>query len=227
MRCVILRRVSTVEQAQNGQGLEVQLQVCEEYASSNDLEVVAVYTDAGISGTKDIEDRAGMAQALRDIQNGLAEILVVAKLDRLARDLLIQESVLAAVRKAGGEVRSVAEPDVDSDDPTRKFIRQVLGAVAELERNMIRGRMMAGKAAKRAQGGFCGGSVPFGYRLSGGRVVEDRREQEILAFVRARGGQSLRSIGTQLVEAGYLPRSGAAAWNPNSIRQLARTAAQP
>jgi DNA invertase Pin-like site-specific DNA recombinase len=57
---------------------------------------------------------------------------------------------------------STSEPDIDGPDELRELIRNILGSVAGYERAVIRGRMMAGKAAKVASGGYGGGRPPFG-----------------------------------------------------------------
>lgn len=79
------------------------------------------------------------------------DVLVVWKLDRIARslhDLLATERRLKAV---GAGIRSLTEP-LDTSSPFGEFTFQVLGAVAQLERSMIRERVMAGQAAARARG---------------------------------------------------------------------------
>ena len=87
-----------------------------------------------MSGSNGIDQRRALGDALELISDGKAAGLVVYRLDRLARDLIIQETLLAEVRRLGGEVfsTSVAEAGYlndDPDDPSRKLIRQVLGAV--------------------------------------------------------------------------------------------------
>ena len=57
-------------------------------------------------------------------------VVLIEKLDRLARDLMIQESVIADLRKYGFELVSACEPDLMATDATRVLLRQMLGAVA-------------------------------------------------------------------------------------------------
>jgi len=127
-------------------------------------------------------------------------------------------------------VLSASEPDLDmdTDDPTKVLIRQIIGAVSQYERAVIRGRMVAGKAAKREKGGYLGGTVPYGFRLEEGQVVPHEDEQAVVALVgRLRAsGASLREIATQLDAQGLRPRDGDR-WHPNTIRRIAATSPTP
>jgi DNA invertase Pin-like site-specific DNA recombinase len=142
----------------------------------------------------------------------------------LARDLILQETLVERLRSQGTPVRSASEPDIDTDtdDPTKKLIRVIIGAVSEYERAVIRGRMMAGKAAKREAGGYLGGTVPYGFRLVEGQVLTDEDEQKVGQLIarRVAAGKSLRNIAAELEQAGYQPRTGDT-WHPNTVRRIA------
>lgn len=79
------------------------------------------------------------------------DTLVVWKLDRVARGLGDLLTILARLKAAGASIRSLTEP-IDTSSPIGEFTFQILGAVAQLERSMIRERVMAGQAAARARG---------------------------------------------------------------------------
>jgi DNA invertase Pin-like site-specific DNA recombinase len=216
-------RVSTVEQV-SGFGLDVQEKAIRDYCKANSMRLVAVFRDEGQSGSNGLESRIGLAEALATLKAGDAATLIVYRLDRLARDLILQETLVERLRSQGTPVRSASEPDIDTDtdDPTKKLIRIIIGAVSEYERAVIRGRMMAGKAAKKAQGGYLGGTVPYGYRLQDGQVVQDEVEQDVGQIVArlASTGASLRTIAAELERAGYQPRAGKS-WHPNTVRRTA------
>ena len=210
-------RVSTDDQVQ-GYGLTVQRQAIKDYCKVNALRLGEIYSDAGISGSNGLDTREGLAKALTALEAHQAAVFVVPRLDRLARDLILQETILARLQAAGVDVVSVSEGHVVTDDPTRILIRQVLGAMAQYERALIRARITAGKAAK---GGYVGGRPRYGWRAIGGELVEDEHEQAVIARVRREkdAGLSLREIGAGLVADGILPRSGGT-WNPNTVRRL-------
>jgi DNA invertase Pin-like site-specific DNA recombinase len=215
-------RVSATEQV-NGFGLDVQERAIREWCGANGMRLVGVLRDEGQSGTNGLESRVGLAEALARLKVGEASMLVVYQLDRLARDLVLQETLVQRLRDQGTPVRSASEPDLDTDtdDPTKMLIRQIVGAVSQYERAVIRGRMMAGKAAKAAEGGFLGGRARYGFKLESGEVVEDDEEQKVVQLVGrlARSGMSLRAIIAELDEAGYKPRSGGQ-WHPMQVQRI-------
>lgn len=79
------------------------------------------------------------------------DVLVVWKLDRIARSLFDLLGVMRRLAAIGASIRSLTEP-IDTSTPIGEFVVQVLGAVAQLERSMIRERVMAGQAAAMARG---------------------------------------------------------------------------
>jgi len=216
-------RVSTTEQL-SGFGLDIQEKAIRDYSKANGLRLVEILRDEGQSGSNGLEDRVGLANALGRLKAGEAELLVVYRMDRLARDLILQETLVQALRDQGTPVRSASEPDVDTDtdDPTKILIRQIIGAVSQYERTVIRGRLMAGKAAKAAEGGFLGGRARYGFKIDDGKVVPDDAEQVVVALVgRLRAsGASLREIAVELDAQGYRPRD-AQRWHPNAVRRIA------
>lgn len=235
MKIIGYTRVSTTEQASSGLGLEIQAAAIRAWCKANDHELVGpLFTDAAVSGATDLQRREGLASALLMIRKRKARGIVVARLDRLARDLMLQESILADVWKVNGQVFSCepSEQQVlygdDPNEPTRKFIRQVLGAVGELERALIRRRMQAGRDRARAEGRFAGhGSPPFGMRSVAGELVPDPAEQAALERLRelAAAGMSCRKIADALNEQG-VPARRARAWYPQTVsRALKRSLA--
>jgi DNA invertase Pin-like site-specific DNA recombinase len=133
---------------------------------------------------------------------------------------VLQEQLLDEIRRMGRQVftTSAGEAAFLEDypaDPSRKLIRQILGAVAEYERGMIRLRMQAGRASRRERGDYAGyGSPPYGWRAERGqrgegvRLVEVECEQATLARIaelRA-GGSSLRQIAEVLDREGHKTR---------------------
>src|SRR5262249_48340918 len=120
--------------------------------------------------------------------------------------------LLRDIRRKGADLVSCSRAEAEylaevPNDPTRKLIRQVLGAVAEFERSLIRLRLSRGRAVKAAQGGFAYGSPPFGYRTEGGKLVKDSQEQATITRARRlrERGLSLRQIANELNTLGAKP----------------------
>lgn len=93
--------------------------------------------------------REELHRALRYLSAG--DVLVVWKIDRVARSLSDLLRILESLKSSGASIRSLTEP-IDTSSPIGEFTFQILGAVAQLERLMIRERVMAGQAAARARG---------------------------------------------------------------------------
>jgi len=213
-------RVSTQEQV-GGFGLDVQRAAIERYCAEHDLALVKIAEDAGLSGSNGLDTRQGLAEALVMVESHQVSTLVVYRLDRLARDLLIQETVMGRVRQAGGQVVSVSEPDIDSDDPTRVLVRQVLGAISQYERAVIRGRMVAGRRAAIASGRWGGGTRPFGFAGSDGRLDPLPEEQRVIAIARdlRAHGLSLREIADLLNRDGHRTKRGRE-WHAQQVARV-------
>src|SRR5262245_51778814 len=99
MRVVAYLRVSTDRQVDEGLGLDVQRDAIRRWARAGGHRVVAWCADEGVSGANGIETRVGLYDALTQLRTGRAAALVVFRLDRLARDLILQEQLLAEVRR--------------------------------------------------------------------------------------------------------------------------------
>ena len=226
MKVAAYLRVSTDRQAEEGLGLEVQEQAIRRWARQHGHRVVLWARDEGVSGSNGLDMREGLADALQALKDHQAEGLVVYRLDRLARDLVLQEQLLADVRRMHAEVFSTSTAEAsylgdDPDDPSRKLIRQVLGAVNEYERAMIALRLRSGRRRKAENGGYAYGSPPYGWRAVGRELVEDAREQTALRRMRElrADGKSYRDIATVLHDEGHSPKRGNI-WHPMTIRQV-------
>jgi len=210
-------RVSTLTQAEHGHGLAEQAETIREFCGANGYELVAVYEDAGVSGANGIEGREALPQLLADLEAGDFEGVVITRLDRLARDLMLQENILADVRKRAGELLSIAEPDLCSEDNTRTLIRQIMGAVAEYEKKLIVARLAGGRKRKVKEGGYSGGWLPVGYTVQGeGRDAEVGVDPKGTAIVRRvfseyAGGASMREVAEGL-QADGVPTQRGGTW---------------
>lgn len=228
MRLVAYLRVSTDRQAEDGLGLEIQEQRIREWAKNNGHVIALVCKDEGVSGTHGLDQRDGLGAVLEALRGAVAQGVVVYRLDRLARDLVVQEQLLAELWRMGAAVFSTSESESsylkdDPEDPSRKLIRQVLGAVSEYERAMISLRLRAGRKRKAENGGFAGGGLPFGYRSDGDTLVEDEQETATLCRIRTlkESGLSLRGIAATLESEGLSPRRGSR-WHPGTLAPIVR-----
>jgi DNA invertase Pin-like site-specific DNA recombinase len=226
MKVAAYLRVSTDRQAEHGLGLEIQEAAIKRWGKQNDHRIVLWARDEGVSGSNGLETREALPEALAALQGRSAAGLVVYRLDRLARDLVLQEQLLAEIKRMGGEAFTTSAAEAgyladDPDDPSRRLIRQILGAVNEYERAMIRLRLRSGRARKREQGYAGDGPPPLGYRAEGRQLVEDADEQAVVDRIRVlrADGRSLREIGAMLRAEGFRPKRSST-WHPGSLRLI-------
>ena len=157
-------RVSTPGQAEDDRfGLADQRAAIESYAAKSGFEIVGWYADEGISGGT--LDRPGLQALLADAAKGEFQAVVVAKMDRVARDLMAQLWIEKELLKAGVEIVSVAEP-FRGQDPANVLFRQIIGAFAQFEKARIAERMTGGRKQKARQGGYSGGRPALGYKAA-------------------------------------------------------------
>jgi DNA invertase Pin-like site-specific DNA recombinase len=223
-------RVSTDAQAERGYGLDVQADAIRSWAKREGFVLATNLTDSGVSGSNGLDTRVALPEALAEIRVGRASGLVVYRLDRLARDLVLQETLLAEVRRMGADVYSTAGGEAayladDPDDPSRRLIRQILGAVSEYERSMISLRLRSGRRRKSAVGGYAYGSPPYGWEAVDRELVEVAREQVVRAQMRAlqENGHSIRQIAEVLNADGVPAKRHGSRWHPTTVaRALTR-----
>mgnify|MGYP003602164527 CR=1 FL=1 len=104
--------------------------------------------------TSSVGARPELQKLLAVLQKG--DTLVVYKMDRIARSLKDLLAILDRIQASGAAIRSLTEP-LDTSGPIGMFMVQVLGAVAQLERSIIRERAIAGQVAARMRGVTWGG----------------------------------------------------------------------
>src|SRR5262252_216935 len=146
-----------------GDGFTRQLKAIREYAAAHGIKIVNVYREKGVSGAKESADRPAWSELMTALHANGVKVVIIEKLDRLARDLMVQETIIADLRKHGFELVSVAEPDLMANDPTRILVRQMMGAVAQYEKSQSVLKLRGARMRKRAKEGRCEGRKPYGY----------------------------------------------------------------
>src|SRR6185437_6952235 len=160
-KAFVYLRVSGKSQIE-GDGFARQLETIRAYAKAHDVKIVQVFEERGVSGTKDMEDRPAFIQMMSALLSNGVRTVLIEKLDRLARDLMIQETIIGDMRKRGLELISVHEPDLLQDDPTRTLLRQMMGAIAQYEKTMLVLKLRGARNRIKAAGGHGEGNKPYG-----------------------------------------------------------------
>jgi len=204
-------RVSSAGQV-DGDGFPRQRAAVEAYAKAHDMRIVRFFQEEGVSGTKDLENRPALQEMMLALLSNGVRTVLIEKLDRLARDLMIQEAVVGDMRKRGFELISVAEPDLCSDDPSRKLVRQIFGAIAEYDRCMIVLKLRGARQRMRAKTGRCEGRKPYGAREG---------EQEVISRIveLRKSGLNYSNIADKLNALGVKARSGGV-WYPANVSRI-------
>lgn len=151
----------------DGDTWERQTAAINKYATAHRMKVVDEFRDAGVSGAKDLDSRPGLAALLDRIESNGVRLVLVENATRLARDLMVSEVILQQLTAVGCTViaaDSGTDLSADTEDPTRRLIRQVLGAVAEFDRRVTVLKLRAARERIRGRGNRCEGRKPFGSR---------------------------------------------------------------
>jgi len=216
-------RVSTDEQSLSP---EAQIERLSLWCTENGIELVAVFSDIGVSGAAPIDKRPGLLSALDALASHRAGALLVAKRDRLARDVMVCALVERLCERTGARVLS-ADGTGNEQTPEGMLLRGLVDLFAMYERALIRSRTAAALAVKRSRGERTG-QIPYGYRLAadGVHLETDPDEQAICEQI-----GELRSLGLSLAQiaerlnGASVPARGAR-WYPMSVsRAVERLAA--
>jgi DNA invertase Pin-like site-specific DNA recombinase len=170
MKIALYARVSSDEQAERNT-IQNQLDYLRDRCRLDKFEIAGEYVDDGVSGTVPLPQRRDGRLLLTDARNGEFEAVLVTKVDRLARSLRVLLDTHIALSAFGISIKSATEP-LDTGSTFGVFLFQLLGSMAELERNTILERTAIGRARIAKAGRWTGGRAPFGYALVDGCLVE-------------------------------------------------------
>lgn len=217
LRVAIYVRVSTTDQAEEGYSVGVQTEKLQAYCTAHDWTIVNTYTDPGFSGSS--MERPALQKMLKDINNGLIDIVLVYKLDRLSRSqrdtlYMIEDMFL----KNNVDFVSMTE-NFNTSTPLGKLMIGIMSAFAQLERETITSRMQMGLDARAKEGFFHGGPyAPIGYDYKDGElVINDYEAMQIrkiyeLTFT----GMPIYSVYKYMRDHGYTHKYGQ--WRDSSVR---------
>jgi DNA invertase Pin-like site-specific DNA recombinase len=204
-------RVSGMGQI-DGDGFTRQSEAITRYASANGMTILETFKEAGVSGTKELEHRPALLELSAAIDSGDVRVVLIEALNRLARDLMVQETILSDFRKRGITVISVSEPDLCSGDPSRTLMRQIFGAIAEYDKSMLVLKLRGARQRMKARTGHCEGSKPFGAAESHRGTIE-----RILTLRGA--GMAVDTIADTLNVEGLKSKTGGS-WYGSSVRNV-------
>lgn len=213
-------RVSSKGQIEKD-GPERQREAIQKFCASHKLTLQSEVFEKGVSGDTEGLDRPAFRDMLTQItclrRNGVnVEGIVVERMDRLARDLMVSEVLLAQCRKHkikvfAADQESLVDMAADGGDPTRVLIRQIMAALAQWDKAIIVRRLKIARDRRKAETGRCEGKQPYG-TLEGEKEVLDY----IMSLYHQTPRMSYRKMELHLFQAGLRNRSG----NPWGFSQL-------
>ena len=209
-------RVSTQGQADEGVSLDAQRAKIEAYCALNDMELVAVFEDAGISGAS-MNGRTGLHAAMKATGKGMA--LISYSISRIARSTSDMLEIAKRLDKIGADLVSITER-IETTTAAGRMIFKMLAVLSDFERDQIGERTKMALAHKKAKGEVYA-PVPFGFDAIEGRLVEVKRESRIVAeIMRQRAaGVSMNEIASNLNAQGIQGKRGGK-WFASTVRYV-------
>ena len=203
-------------------GFDRQEDDCRNFAKRHGYEVVGVYREEGISGAKGKDDRPAFQEMMSSILANGVKTVIVESMDRLARELRIQEVLLVYMASKGVDLISArTEENITQAiqaDPMKKALIQMQGVFAELEKNQLVRRLQKARLRVKELTGRCEGRKPYG---------ETPEEKQVIHRIRAMRrtrknrtpGMTLQAIADRLNSEGIPTRLGKQ-WTPGQVHTL-------
>lgn len=220
-------RVSTETQADKGYGLETQENAIIQYCQENNLELINIFKDEGISGVLGDKDDLSYREGLTELLNTLngTNTIVVMNTSRLWRDDAARVLICREVRKLKGDILSTEQPNYSlySTNPQEFIYNSMMEMLDQYERMVINIRLAKGKTTKANQGDKPTGVAPLGYKWDyNHKFIEvDDNEAKLVSIIfnLAFGHHSLTAIARYLNNKGYKTRRGNQ-WNKQGVRAV-------
>ncbi len=212
-------RVSTALQRER-ETSTIQIDAITKWAEVSNIQIADFFLDEGISGT--LLHRPALSELITALENNdSVKGVLIYRIDRLSRDLYIQEHLIRKFKEIGKNIISISEKDLCGDDPARVAFRQMLGVFSELEKNYITCRMSAGREKKARTGGYSGGRPPFAYeRTSEGLIINPEKAEIVQRiFNLKKKGCGLRELA-RLLNEDNIPSCTGKKWHAITIKKI-------
>ncbi|MGD0669931.1 MAG: recombinase family protein [Bryobacteraceae bacterium] len=196
----------------DGDGFPRQREAIQRYADANGFRIVRWFEERAVCGATEWENRPAWSEMAQHL-NGVRTI-IVERLDRLARELFIQEYILRDLKQRGVTLVSVGEQDLDSD-PARVLFRQIMGAIGQYDRTMVVLKLRAARRRMKTSTGHCEGRKPYGARPGEHAVMERIRAERA-------AGRPFDAIAAALNTEGVPTRTAGRRWFGSTVAKIMR-----
>jgi DNA invertase Pin-like site-specific DNA recombinase len=222
---IVYTRYSPQRNAETSESCEMQRESCEQYIFSKGDKLVKLFADPDASGADECREK--LWQAIESLNKG--SVLLVFKLDRLARNVYLMETIRRIVAKKGATIEAVTG-DVAGDGPEIVMIRQVLSAISEYERKLIAQRTKWAMKSHTKKGHRTGRYATYGYKLDPNApkaekgkpcvLIPDEREMEAVKVIQAMRGAKVGSVVTYMNK--YYPQLARSPgrWHPKTVKRI-------
>lgn len=218
MKSIAYIRVSTEEQVREGISLEAQEDKVKKYADLHNLNLTEIIRDEGKSG-KDL-NREGIQKVITQCKDRSVDHLIVYKMDRLTRRTLDLLTLVEEVFKPNNiEFHSITER-VDTSTAQGKFFLTIIGAMSQMERDLISERTKEALRYKKSKGEPVG-SPPLGFLAEDKKLSRVDREFEIVGYIKKlkRKRLSLGKIARRLNQEN-IPTKRGGRWHPATVKYI-------
>ena len=177
-RTALYCRVSTEQQAKEGDSIQAQLDALRKYAKEHNLYVVGSFIDDGISGTK-FQEREKLQELIELIKGQKVDLVLVTKLDRLFRSLKWYIMTQEVFNENGVDWRAIWEPIYDSSTPQGRLIINQMMSISQFEAEHTAQRIDKVFDYKKSKREVLSGKIPFGYKIVDKHMVPDEEKAKI------------------------------------------------
>lgn len=212
-------RVSQERAARNGYSLSAQEDDIRRHAVYKQWELVAIYREEGVSGYE--RDRPALEQLLSAAKTGCFSVAIFPSIDRAGRSVKDVIDIDHELRSHGVEIVFLRE-GIDTSTPTGELYRNIMAAVAQFEGRLTHERLMKGRRRKAAEGGYIGGWVPYGYRITeDGKyaLVSEQADIVRLIFLLRAQGKSMGWTARHLNEINA-PTQNGGRWHVSTVMRI-------
>ncbi len=215
-------RVSSTSQTSKD-GFRRQEQAVMEYARANGIEIIQTFKEDHTGTQEDRPQLARMIVSMEKNRHGVTTV-IIEKLDRLARDLMVQEAIIRDFQGKRFHLISALEgPDLCKDDPTRELIRHVFGAIAQYDKSMLVAKLRASRQRKKILTGKGEGRTGY-YETEAGRAIINK----IRAYRRTKKYGKRKSWATiaEILNSQGLRTMTGKEWTAGTVHQCATSYAR-